>query len=451
MIIFISLSDLKKKCLLHNFLAWNLQKKTKVYAVYTDPVSNETNKTVSLIVTYNSVSSITVEWCKSVKLYNHRSLKNKKISEYVNKLTSPAADLQLDGLYADNVLCSDTAYLVNPYITDIELQGEGRYLVKGKYFSIQQPKISVEYMKDGKAKYRRGLIDKTTYSFDEDTGDSQFEFDYPSLPNMQEEENGITGYFVLRNCVGIDTGTEDLDSDEIKELYLSGIDDASVREYSEIYKSLFAINQYNDELIWDDNKERVLVVTWTGAWCKDLKKGDTLTTSYGPVFVSPVPELQNFAEKLKFHFETKENIDLRTGQILGMNYQFIQSKSYFLEIWVKPSELFRPCPDPEITDQQAEMNFNYTNMVSLSVTDNYQNWYNYKWTNSYSEANKEDRWPFSGFGYTYDWGNQDNPVGVSEYVVRGAANGDNPYDMGTVTYIVNKVQTTEEYLAGDSD
>jgi hypothetical protein len=92
-------------------------------------------------------------------------------------------------------------------------------------------------------------------------------------------------------------------------------------------------------------------------------------------------------------------------------------------MWVRPEDLFRPSPDPEITDTQAQLNFNE------NVSQEHVYWFNSLKNTTY------DKYPWTRLGYTYDWGNPDSEVGLSEYVLRNNS-----------TVIVSSVSTTLDYF-----
>ena len=70
---------------------------------------------------------------------------------------------------------------------------------------------------------------------------------------------------------------------------------------------------------------------------------------------------------------------------------------------------FRPSPDPEINDTQAQLDF------PENVSTEYMNWINNLKNSSYGS----NGYPWTRLGYTYDWaGKSQNHVGLSEYVIK---------------------------------
>ncbi len=128
------------------------------------------------------------------------------------------------------------------------------------------------------------------------------------------------------------------------------------------------------------------------------------------VWVTAVPELRNFCNK----YAGMTKLTLRLEQLLGLPPN--NGKTRFIEMWVLPSDLFRPSPDPEITDREAELDFPHSNRF-LTVSAKHIKWFNDLKSNSYGE----NGYPWTRLGYTYDWGNPESDIGLSEFVIRAGA------------------------------
>jgi len=99
-------------------------------------------------------------------------------------------------------------------------------------------------------------------------------------------------------------------------------------------------------------------------------------------------------------------------------------------MWVKAEDLIRPCIDQEINDTSCHL-------LPLPVPDN-SPVIKAIYTNSYTNAKKE-YYPWSGLGYTYDWGNPQKPhVGPSEFIINPTA--EKPVEVEVVS-----VTPTQEY------
>lgn len=229
--------------------------------------------------------------------------------------------------------------------------------------------------------------------------------------------------YLASGCNSTDSGDagSNNNSGDVNQEFAAAVNDARVADYSEISRDLIPINKYNPDLIWDGDpgSSRVLVVTWTGG---DYYDGYVGTDYYLPVnvWVTVVPEIKTYFEERGYTADTITT--LRVEQLLGLPPN--DGKTKFVEIWAKPIDLFRPAPDPEISDREAELDFPesqfriYSTDVYLKEGDTsyiYVDWFNYMIPASYDSANPM---PWTRLGYTYNWGNSDGKIGLSEFVIK---------------------------------
>jgi hypothetical protein len=216
---------------------------------------------------------------------------------------------------------------------------------------------------------------------------------------------------VLSLLVGCATSQTALDDPALRKRYLEAVVDAVTAEPSEISKNLIAVVRTNPRLIWKNRNDslnaRVLVATWTDYNGYDDKIGKSLKLSR-EVWVTTVPEVKEFCRR------NHGDQPLRLEQLLGLPPK--SGKTKFVEMWVDPRELFRPSADPEITDSEAEIDFRAPNAF-VKVSDEYRRWYNDLKSRSYGE----NGYPWTRLGYTYDWGKEDNHIGMSEFVIMPGA------------------------------
>ena len=128
--------------------------------------------------------------------------------------------------------------------------------------------------------------------------------------------------------------------------YLAAVADAQVAEASEISKNLVAITDSNPQLIWQgqgDHKQ-VLVVTWTG-WGGYAGTDGTTTTLAVDVWVTVAPELKTFYSDHGLNAQTST---LRLEQLIGLPPN--NGKTYFVQFWVNPDDLFRGLIGPAPVD-----------------------------------------------------------------------------------------------------
>lgn len=215
---------------------------------------------------------------------------------------------------------------------------------------------------------------------------------------------------------------------QLKATYAEAVRLASKdRHPAEIVTNLTAITENNTSLTWDGpaGQKKVLVATWIGSDTFDSKIGQPIPAP--DWWVTVVPELQRFC---RTHPGGRPS-PLRIKQLLGLPPDYHVTK--FVEVWVSPSDLFRPSPDPEITDRQAELNLEHTVRTRQISCDHFE-WFTTNLRKMYQTPNGPG-FPWTRLGYTYDWGNQQNHIGLSEFVVRKNASVKIHRIVPTDTYI----------------
>jgi hypothetical protein len=206
-------------------------------------------------------------------------------------------------------------------------------------------------------------------------------------------------------------------------MYNAAVKDAETDEPGEISTDLTAIVPYNEDIVWSDDGNRVIVVTWTSWDGYDSLVGNS-TVLQREVWVTAAPELRNFCKSC---CRDNESLILRLEQLQGLPPD--NGKTRVVEMWASPSDLFRPSADPEITDHEAELDFP-TSSDYITINQSHIDWYNALRNESYGDGG----YPWTRLGYTYDWGNPQSEVGLSEFVVRQGA-----------TVEIISVSTTAEY------
>ncbi len=238
-------------------------------------------------------------------------------------------------------------------------------------------------------------------------------------------------------------------------LYNRAIHDAKTAEPQEISDKLTPIVPWNKELIWNNKKSRVLMVSWMFKRAMEKfykpRLGKDYTTSPNPEYLSwvtSVPQIKKFISG--FIEKNKKNglfLYNRLNQLLGLPpaKQPIQDK-YFVEMWVKPADLLRPCVDNEILDTSCIVDpnpetmpesykniFQFVSPVSLTKKkSSYKEWFinerKQKYTGKFP-------FPWTRLGYTYDWGvENNNNLGLSEFIIKPDS-----------TVIIHRIYSTETY------
>ena len=193
------------------------------------------------------------------------------------------------------------------------------------------------------------------------------------------------------------------------------IEDAKQPLADEVVNDLWALSTNNPQVKSRENNGKVeyLMSTWkyTSNPSTDWPIGAKKLLPYQTWFTA-VPQVQEFCQKYQAIDSTiPDNVELslRLQQYLGLILNKYSTKTHFVEMWVKAEDLTRPCIDGEINDSSC-------NLLPLPVPDS-SPVVKAIYTNSYTNAKKE-YYPWSGLGYTYDWGNPLKPhQGPSEFII----------------------------------
>ena len=208
-----------------------------------------------------------------------------------------------------------------------------------------------------------------------------------------------------------------------KELYKQSIVNSIYPDSSKIYDGLVRIDSNNKNLIRKsiNGEDYILVCTWKQNI--SFYNKDVFNTGNYPIWVTTAPELKN-----RFKSESVVDTNLRLIQLLGLPPE--SKYSYFVEMWVKPQDLFRPCPDKEIWDSKCDLCFPYGTDVE------HIKWINENRISRYYQCDLYNQYPWGQLGYTYDWNPENKShVGLSEFII-----GVNK------TVYINRIVPTQEYL-----
>ncbi len=255
-------------------------------------------------------------------------------------------------------------------------------------------------------------------------------------PKIFESGNGIRFAFLFALILCLATacggGSSDGSGDggDLQAGYQRAVADAVVAEPGEIVTTLTPITGYNPDLIWEGEPgtSRVLMVSWVDGDYYDNSVGqDYILPDWLRLWVTAVPEIQNFFAPEPSSSEAM--LQRRVEQLLGMPLNTENTR--FVEVWVNPGDLARPCPDPEITDTVCELDFPLSSFQELSPE--YRQWFEANQASSYGGNHP---YPWTRLGYTCDWYRGHGcDTGLSEFVIWPGS-----------TVGVQSVQTTRDYL-----
>ena len=221
----------------------------------------------------------------------------------------------------------------------------------------------------------------------------------------------------------------DADSPQLLAAYAAAVEASKYPTPAAISRHLTALTPWSEGLIWNDAGQ-VLLVTWTKAWYFDnpeiFSPGKPFSLAVDTWF-TVAPFVQEFCRQLDLDGPM---LSLRLEQLIGLPPG--REKDAFVEMWVHPTDLFRPCPDPEISDHECQIEIpvvgrdhrrpwdcSLKEQVSgdfVTVHPGHLRWMCDNWTASFENDDPLDNYAWTALGYTYDWGHPDDPRGPSEYV-----------------------------------
>jgi len=232
----------------------------------------------------------------------------------------------------------------------------------------------------------------------------------------------MAGLFAITGCAAYNTpqdmagrGTADPG-----QRFIAAISDAAVPTPAEIDDDLIPIRRDNRRLRWENDGQdaRVKVVSWMSedtfqryySQPPELPTNKSAPPNWSTVmWVTAVPEVQEFCSGLGTRDTTA--ISARLLQLIGLPPGGQNAR--FVEIWVSPKDMLRPCPDREVDDSRCEVE-------AVSGDDDYKKWFTDNFAKSYSVSGA----PWTRLGYTYDWApatdmaNPRKPKGASEFILR---------------------------------
>jgi hypothetical protein len=194
--------------------------------------------------------------------------------------------------------------------------------------------------------------------------------------------------------------------------YSKALNSAAQPSAAKIATNLTKIAAAEPNLQWKkiNGEDYVLVSSWkadTKYYKNDQTTGLYNTGKY-PIWVTVAPDLQRWSAAQK----KLPQVEKRLKQLLGLPPD--ADKKYFVEFWVRPQDLFRPCIDMEVTDSACEL---YLKNRAEANCENLL-WLAEQVRMSFADSVLYKRYPFTQLGYTYDWNPHNKQhMGLSEFVI----------------------------------
>lgn len=182
----------------------------------------------------------------------------------------------------------------------------------------------------------------------------------------------------------------------------------------EVDRNLMPVRSDNSVLLWhpqpDADDAKVLVAAWSGygGYPAHRRKACSLRRE---VWVTPTPQLRQACRSFGL---TGQGLKNRMTQYLGLQPPDGKSRRVVVEFWVRPGDLFRPCADPEISDEKCDLGLPRLSSPPTQSEIDHALWFERELQEKYYT----DPYPWTRLGYTYDWGSERSHHGASEYVIR---------------------------------
>lgn len=219
-----------------------------------------------------------------------------------------------------------------------------------------------------------------------------------------------------------------MDSESLWRLYEQAVVAARYPQPEHVSTKLVPILLHTPGLVWDGDGQKVLMAAWTKAqhYAGQPPYDDTIPVS---LWLTAAPFLRQFCQQTGLQGNA---LRLRLAERLGLPPD--ASYDTVVQMWVDPHQIFRSCPDPEVTDHECEVNLTpglvdpsascpwsaaLQSQLSgqfVSVAESHLDWMCSNWTKTYLPGNPRQSYPWTALGYTYDWGGGDFH-GESEFVL----------------------------------
>lgn len=195
----------------------------------------------------------------------------------------------------------------------------------------------------------------------------------------------------------------------------------------------------------------VKVVTWSTYTSSYVMDGQPHTNNWTDpaIFVSAGGELQKyFRDNYPVPSGSTATNNVLVQKVQGMS-PWAGANKYFVEIWVKATDLYSPTRDTMITNHTSHADWPDplpTHAVGMyAAIPDFTNFNQYITSTNTTNRGFDNRmstdypYPFTGLGYTYDWSRDGSgntrQIGLSEFVVNGFSE-----------WIVAGVYSTDTYL-----
>lgn len=188
--------------------------------------------------------------------------------------------------------------------------------------------------------------------------------------------------------------------DDLQILFDQAVEDAMIAEDGEILP-VVSLDEGEPYAVYNE-EGRVLLYTFH-KYPDSYPDGTDVKLEWGNVWTFTGGELEDWYQ------ENKEGVtdwQTRMKELLGLTPD--NESNYVTAMWVKPEDVFRPAYISDIGT--VEM----TDSFSEDVNADYKAWFDANIISSYYDG----EYPWTRLGYTYDWADNGQAYGLSEFIVK---------------------------------
>lgn len=188
--------------------------------------------------------------------------------------------------------------------------------------------------------------------------------------------------------------------DDLQILFDQAVEDAMIAEDGEILP-VVSLDEGEPYAVYNE-EGRVLLYTFH-KYPDSYLDGTDVKLEWGNVWTFTGGELEDWYQ------ENKEGVtdwQTRMKELLGLTPD--NESNYVTAMWVKPEDVFRPAYISDIGT--VEM----TDSFSEDVDADYKEWFDANIISSYYDG----EYPWTRLGYTYDWADNGQAYGLSEFIVK---------------------------------
>ncbi len=201
-------------------------------------------------------------------------------------------------------------------------------------------------------------------------------------------------------------------------LYEEAVQDAVFAEDDEI-ESLVTLTTEDELTTWNEEDE-VLLLTWH-SYPDSYIEGESTVLSYGPVWTFTDKEMYEWFEE---NGDDVTDYEERFLQLIGLHPD--DEKTHFTALWVNPSDIVRPAYNADVTIDSMDTTY------PEDLEESHKTWLDDNILSSYFG---EYMYPWTRLGYTYDWADNGQDYGLTEFLVLQDTEAD-----------VEFTKTTDEFI-----